>query len=32
LSDHGSRSLPGPPAEATAEAADHQEIAAAFGM
>ena len=32
LSDHGSRALPGPPAEATAEAAEHPEIAAAFGM
>jgi hypothetical protein len=32
LSDHGFRRLPSPAPEATAEAADHQEIAAAFGM
>jgi hypothetical protein len=32
LSDHGSRSLPNPAPEAAAEAADHEEIAAAFGM
>jgi hypothetical protein len=32
LSDHGSRTLSGPAQEATAEAADHPEIAAAFGI
>jgi hypothetical protein len=32
LSDHGSRSLPSPAPETTADAADHQEIAALFGM
>ncbi|TFV88009.1 hypothetical protein [Blastococcus sp. CT_GayMR16] len=32
LSDHGSRTLPGPPEAETAEAADHPEIAATFGI
>jgi hypothetical protein len=32
LSDHGTRSLPSPAPEETAEADQHQEIAAAFGV
>ena len=32
LSDHGSRTLPGPAEGETAEADEHQEIAAAFGI
>ena len=32
LSDHGTRTLTGPTAEQTAEAADHPEIAVAFGL
>ena len=32
LSDHGSRTLPAPAETETAEAADHPEIAAAFGI
>jgi hypothetical protein len=32
LSDHGTRSLPSPAPEETAEADQHQEIAAAFGI
>jgi hypothetical protein len=32
LSDHGSRTLPGPPQAETAEAADHPDIAATFGI
>jgi hypothetical protein len=32
LSDHGSRTLPGPAQAETAEAADHPDIAATFGI